>query len=640
MKKILTLLLLTVLVITNNQIENNTNENIELMASSGAATGWRINKPYNIAHVNSMFTSEEGLLYGAGYGGTSYPLLGVYQSSHIYEWVPILKNGDENNQFKNPRDYDFQQGAVIVDEFGKVWTCGRGTNYILGTGSTSTISKYTQIEIYDDYNAVACASGYYATFVLMDDDSMYATGSAYYNGIGVTKSTFTQTITAEFAEENGGIKDFSGGENSAWVLYNNGHLYGTNPQTKGIWQKVGEDVKCFDVDSGSTSVYVVDINNKVMYCNEEKALELELLLETPNDFIVQVRGGGDGYGAWGYLTSTGDLYISGSTKAENDSATSTDLTLVTSNATFFDISGNFGSNMVYGYLTDEGIMKFWGDNSTGQLGEPSSTKEVLVEDAITPEYSGKSEIPDLNVGNGLEDTNPILECYNLNNDVKTQNIEDNDIITFGNYVKVDYSNHLLLGNTKIEMTISDETSIYNTFTWDESYNDYPKKVGKYKVVSQLVDSSNNKIGEENVVNYEIQIIDISLNVINEIEVVDYKNMINTMNDNLDDYFNLNTLYDSNYNEILLETCLNLYYTDTNNNVVSNITSNGTYYLNYSITNIENYNDTNIVSIEFEVNDIVIQSTGEVQSNEIILTVVGICFILILVGSFIIYKKMS
>lgn len=640
MKKILTLLLLTVLVMTNNQIENNTNENIELMASSGATTGWRINKPYNIAHVNSMFTSEEGLLYGAGYGGSSYPLLGVSQSSHIYEWVPILKNGDENNQFKNPRDYDFQQGAVIVDEFGKVWTCGRGSNYILGTGNTATTSKYTQIEIYDDYNAVACASGYYATFVLMDDDSMYVTGTANYNGIGVTKTTFTQTISAEFAKENGGIKDFSGGENSAWVLYNNGHLYGANTQTKGIWKKVGEDVKCFDVDSGSTSVYVVDINNKVMYCNEEKALELELLLETPNDFIVQVRGGGDGYGAWGYLTSTGDLYISGSTKAENNSATSTDLTLVTSNATFFDISGNYGSNMVYGYLTDEGIMKFWGDNSTGQLGEPSGTKEVLVEDAITPEYSGKAEIPDLNVGNGLEDTNPILECYNLNNEVKTQNIEDNDVITFGNYVKIDYSNHLLLGNTKIEMTISDETSIYNTFTWDESYNDYPKKVGKYKVVSQLLDSSNNKIGEENIVNYEIQSIDISLSTINDIEVVDYKNMINTMNNNLDDYFSLDTLYDSNYNEISLETCLNLYYTDSNDNVVTNITSNGTYHLNYSITNIENYNDTNVVSIEFEVNDIIIPSPVEEESNEIILIIGGICFILILVGTFIFYKKVS
>ncbi len=374
-----------------------------LVTGTGSAFGTSITVPFVFDHRQSGFLDADGYLWYAG--SNAYGSAGTGDanlSSALTSYTKMYKNGSAvDNSASNPTkanetgyftdiiDYAIYEHTVIIDSDGAVWTAGgayTGHSGQLGRGDTTNKSTHGVSNITS--GAAKVAAGNAQTLVQMADGSVMAAGAKAYIGLGSSGSqtTFVETIDRFTTEEKRGIVDMSCGLTAAYVLFGDGDLW---TSSGGSWELMASNIKMFDCDSAGGYIYAVTTANVIMYALTS-ATSFTNMPTQPTEEVMQIRGGGTGYYSqsgntryvWGYLTTSGDLYLSGNASTTNAPiATATHQTWA-GKVSYFDLAGSTGggttNTLTYAYLTSDDDFVRWGGNDNGQLGNGSSGSNVSV----------------------------------------------------------------------------------------------------------------------------------------------------------------------------------------------------------------------------------------------------------------------
>ncbi len=501
-------------ILINNDVKIEQSDDSVDLLSTGATGGYLVNKPFDLSVRQSSYISSTGYLYAAGYNN-KYEF-GNNSNSIVSTHFRLYKDGNTEDVFRNPLSWGFSwYHSIIVDNDGSVWTAGTNNEYRLGLGLTSTSAtqrSFVKVPTIgtEDYKAVSTSPGYFHSVVLLDDDTMWCSGSGKYFGMSGSYSTYTQITLPDV---NAKILDYSGSYTSTYVLYDNGELYRLAGTTTS-WELVGENIKFFDADGSANYIYAVSNNNEILFKKESTNDKLALVKDTIVGEVVQVRGAGIDTGStWGYLNKAGDLYI-----ADEKSDGQGDLERVDeSNIRFFDMGSSYDKTVTtYGYVNQYAQMYLWGSNTEGQLATGSTSSGL-----DDPNHSESSlVIPSLDADfTGLYSVNPIIRKSSDNS------ILDSDSLYLNfneGTIYVDYSNYEFHDtiNQKIEVSITDTYGIICTFTLDKNNKvnqvaNYPTGPGVYTITSQLfsyVDSEWILSGSPNCTIFELGIPEVVMSI--------------------------------------------------------------------------------------------------------------------------------
>ena len=115
--------------------------------------------------------------------------------------------------------------TFILKNDGSIWSCGNNDRGQLGLGDATTRTTFTQVttNINNDVKLISC--GDYHTFIIKNDGSVWSCGYNQYGQLGLgdvgNKSTFTQVTT----NINNDVKLISCGEYHTFILKNDGSVW-------------------------------------------------------------------------------------------------------------------------------------------------------------------------------------------------------------------------------------------------------------------------------------------------------------------------------------------------------------------------------------------------------------------------------
>lgn len=604
MKKLLALTILIVGCIsvvntTKNTNKNEKEENVELL-QSGVSGGYEIvnNRPFSLNPNHFSYRDgKTGEVYVAG--NASVGQLGVDVDTTINYSFPVYKNGIEANTFQNPKTFSFNGNSIILDESGKVYTSGFNNLGQTGNGSSGSNNKVTTFGLRNvggssTYNAVSVATGGSSSFVLLDNGALYGCGDSNLTGFSAINSTYSRidgVTNLPTGEDKGGIVNFGGISNEAYVLFGDGDLY--RSWYGGKWELTAQNVKLINyVESVGYYCFFMTYDNKVY--KDYRLYDEPVLVSSSIDPDLEIKQFLAADYCFGYLTVDNDLYISSKDgsmpTASNSSLTYDTFYKFEEKILYAEMSAKSYTGVSYAILTEEGQIKLWGCSDNYKFGNGSNSSYPY-EWAITPEngwfdsstYPGvttppaqddnTTEAPEV-PGVTPEETDfstsyPILRShtsnnYNGANINTTQGIQ----LMYGTYLKLDYSNYKLESSQRIDINISSIDGTYSKdWTWsalnDDITTNYPVLPNFYIVTSKLMNTSNEQVGGSNEVTYEILKETLSLSVSSQLR-------LDLQGDDI--YSTEGSLYEASYNKIM-SGLLNGLYISTNMTIYSNNENN-------------------------------------------------------------------
>ena len=116
--------------------------------------------------------------------------------------------------------------SLILKNDGTLWGTGYNTNGQLGLGDTINRNIFTQVTTNaDNIKQVYC--GYFHTFMLKNDGTLWSCGNNQYGQLGLGDTTNRTTFTQITTNIND-IKSVYCGTNHTFILENDGTLWGCN----------------------------------------------------------------------------------------------------------------------------------------------------------------------------------------------------------------------------------------------------------------------------------------------------------------------------------------------------------------------------------------------------------------------------
>ena len=177
---------------------------------------------------HAFILKNDGSVWACGYN--KYGQLGLGDIINKYTFNQITTN--INNDVKQIAcGYDF---TFILKNDGSVYSCGRNNYGQLGLGTS--IEYYTSFNqattnINNDAAQIAC--GFYHTFILKNDGSIWSCGYNAYGQLGLENINTYYTFTQVTTNINNDVKQIACGMLHTFILKNDGSIYSCGYNNKG-----------------------------------------------------------------------------------------------------------------------------------------------------------------------------------------------------------------------------------------------------------------------------------------------------------------------------------------------------------------------------------------------------------------------
>ena len=115
--------------------------------------------------------------------------------------------------------------TFILKNDGSLWSCGLNDKGQLGLNDNVNRSAFTQVttNINNDVKQVACGGNY--TFILKNDGSLWSCGWNDYGQLGLNDTTTRTTFTQVNTNINNDVKQIACGYNHTFILKNDGSIW-------------------------------------------------------------------------------------------------------------------------------------------------------------------------------------------------------------------------------------------------------------------------------------------------------------------------------------------------------------------------------------------------------------------------------
>ena len=168
-------------------------------------------------YCHTFILKNNGTLWGCGYNG--YGELGLGDTNHRTTFAIVSINTNDIKSIYCGRGYTF-----IIKNNGTLWGCGANGNGQLGLGDTNNRNIFTIIGI-NTNDIKSVYGGYYHTFILKNDGTLWGCEKNDYGQLGLgdytNRKTFTQITTN--ADD---IKSVHCGNEYTVILKNDGTFWG------------------------------------------------------------------------------------------------------------------------------------------------------------------------------------------------------------------------------------------------------------------------------------------------------------------------------------------------------------------------------------------------------------------------------
>ena len=200
---------------------------------------------------HTVILKNDGSVWSCGYN--TYGQLGLNDTTDRTTFTQVTTN--VNNDVKEIACGRYH--TFILKNDGSVWGCGYNEYGQLGLGDKTNRTTFTQgtTNINNDVEQIVC--GFYHTFIIKNDGSVWACGYNNYGQLGINSTTTKTTFTQVTTNINNDVKEIACGYYHTFIIKNDGSVWACGMNSYG---QLGLN----DTDNRTTFIQVTtNINNDV-----------------------------------------------------------------------------------------------------------------------------------------------------------------------------------------------------------------------------------------------------------------------------------------------------------------------------------------------------------------------------------------
>jgi alpha-tubulin suppressor-like RCC1 family protein len=177
---------------------------------------------------NTFVLLDDGTLWATGTNGNGQLGLGnTAQRTSLTKVTSIPNTNIKQIRYENTNTF------ILLDD-NTLWSTGHNAYGQLGLGDNTDKALFTQVTNLPSGNIKEVVCGNTYSFILLEDGSLWGTGQNYSGQLGLgdntNRNTFTKVTTLPVDRK---VKEISIGENTIFVLLDDGSIWGCGANTQG-----------------------------------------------------------------------------------------------------------------------------------------------------------------------------------------------------------------------------------------------------------------------------------------------------------------------------------------------------------------------------------------------------------------------